>query len=217
MSEKKLSMRGLITDCIGNSINDSFFKRSRDNTLRSGDVYITCECFGCIDLHIVSDDFYFVLKGSFKDSWKDQDIIELVWIVTSSCSNYFCSCFVCILWHDFWIWICHSKDQRVSVHTTNHFFGERSTNRDSDKNISSFHCLSKSSSDTFFTQRVEDTSGIGDVGKHFFDRIESVSSFKNGSNGIYHHDVFDSVEKEEFCDCNSCGSDSIDDDFYFFL
>src|SRR5699024_302871 len=79
-----------------------------------------------------------VLKLLVLEDLTFQHIIYLVWKVRSSSTNNFSTCFFCILWQYFWIWICHRKNNRIFIHFLYHFGCQRSANRYADKDICSF-------------------------------------------------------------------------------
>lgn len=61
-----------------------------------------------------------LLNSSFQCSleqpWEYQNIIYLIWIVTTSSCNYICSSSFCFIRCDFWIWIRHSKYDWLRIH-----------------------------------------------------------------------------------------------------
>src|SRR5699024_5179931 len=140
--------------------------------------------------------------------WKSQDIIYLVWKVRSSSTNNFSTCFFCILWQYFWIWICHRKNNRIFIHFLYHFGCKLSASRYANKD---------SCSVAYFLDCTFYFLWVRLLSNYFFYVIHSPwTTFINRSLGITHNNIRYTEIFKHFNNCHACCTSTIRNNFYVF-
>ena len=76
----------------------------------------------CCNMHLFCDPFCPDIKRSPKDAWKCQDIVDLVWIIAPSRANDRSTGAKSCIREDFWVRICHRKDDWIFSHLFDPFW-----------------------------------------------------------------------------------------------
>ena len=150
------------------------------------------------------------LKQSLEESGEHKRVVDLIWIVGSSCRNNICACLLCVFGVDFWRRIRAREHNGLLCHGSHHGFCQNVSDGKSDEDICSLNCL------------LEPSSPLGIRESRYFPLVlvHALCSFVKNALFINHRDVFHSVCEQKM-DCRNAGcSRSVDHDpnlFRFFL
>ena len=162
----------LLSHRLTYDICDSLIKCIRKNMICIHSFHVICEGFCCSDFHGISDRFFAISEHSLEYSWKGENIVHLIRIVTPTCSDDPDTRFMSDFWHNLRSRIRHRKDDRIMIHRACHIERECTSNGYSDEYIRTDHRINESSFTMF---------EIGEFEKLLFRDIERFTIFVNDS------------------------------------
>ena len=133
-----------LLDGGGNRRDDSFVERLGNDMRFVGIFDEICKCIGRRDFHTVVDVACSGIECAAENPGECKHVVDLILKVASAGCDDARACFECEIGKDFGIGVCHSKDDCVIAHRTNHILRKHVLCAYADEGVGIFYCVFES-------------------------------------------------------------------------